>query len=73
MNKKGKCQKMNVAINSLTPVSGSNYKSLIVKLIELTDILSTSCKGTDWWMLQNSIDNKFTLVQIMVWCQHKIQ
>ena len=57
-------------INSFVPGRcGTNFKSLIVRLI-----IQNGSWGTRWeialrWMPQNFTDEKSTLVQVMAWCR----
>ena len=56
-------------MNTLAPGRcGSNFTMAIFKLISQMDILSCSCVIDLRWLPHNPIDDKSTLVQVMVWC-----
>ena len=52
--------------------SGSDFTSVLLKLISWIDILTTSFECSLRWMLQNAIDDKSTLVWVMAWCHQAI-
>ena len=57
-------------LNSLAPgTCGSNFNSMMFKLIIEKRNFSTPCKIALRWMSQNLTNEKSTLVQVMVWCR----
>ena len=48
---------------------GSNFTSVISKLIIQNSSFNTRCVIVLWWMPQKLIHGKSTLVQVMTWCR----
>ena len=62
-----------VHINSLAPGKcGSNFNSMIFKLIIQNSSLGTYCDVTLMWMQLNLTNGKSTLAQVMAWCRQAL-
>ena len=59
-------------LNSLSPVKlGSNFKSIIFKLIIQDSYLGTCCETVLMWIPQKLTNKKFTLVQARALCRRQ--
>ena len=60
----------NNQVDSLTPGRcGSNFKSLIFRLIIQHSSLGTCCEIALRWMPENLTNKRSTLLQVMAWCR----
>ena len=61
--------KCHSSIYSLAPETCGSEKSVISKHMLRTKFMITSCEHAPRWILQNTSDDKSTLVQVMAWCR----